>query len=155
MQTEIDETTLALSVSEEHREAVLRAIEFERNPDEQTALYVCEVMPELYAIKQNFKMQESIHKRLDEIIKFAIRKNADNENTKQFFDVKKPLHVGKITNPIEMLSRLMQIFDDPMDFSSCVEFNFKNLKDLMGDDFIKDNSDIIDERDYAPAVYTK
>ena len=88
---------------------------------------------------------DEIKKRLDEIIKFVIRENADNANAKQFFDVKAPLLV--------MLSRLMQIFDDPLDFSSCIEFNFKNLKDLMGDEFIKANADIITETEYAPAVY--
>ena len=96
---------------------------------------------------------DEIKKRLDEIIKFVIRENADNANAKQFFDVKAPLHVGKITKLVVMLSRLMQIFDDPLDFSSCIEFNFKNLKDLMGDEFIKANADIITETEYAPAVY--
>lgn len=39
-----DDTTLAYSVPEEQREAVLRVLEYERNPSEQNAEYVCEVM---------------------------------------------------------------------------------------------------------------
>lgn len=155
MKNESEEVTLAFSVPEEHREAVLRALEFERNPNEQNANYVCEVMSELYSIKKQLRKQDAIYKRLDEVIKYAIRNNANNFNTKQFFEVKKPLHIGKITNPVEMLSRLMQIFDDPLDFSSCIEFNFNNLRDLMGDEFIIANADIISETNYAPAVYMK
>lgn len=155
MKTESEEVTLAFSVPEEHQEAVLRAIEFERNPNEQNANYVCEVMPELYSIKQQLKKQEAIYKRLDEVIKYAIRNNANNALTKQFFAVKKPLHVGKITDPLKMLTRLMEIFDNPLDFSSCIEFNFNNLRDLMGDEFIMANADIISETNYAPAVYMK
>ena len=149
----LDDTTLAFSVPEEQREAVLRALEYERNPTEQNAEYVCEVMEMLFKIKQDMKQQDSIKKRLDEVIKFAIRNNASKEITKQFFDVKPPRHIGKIENPVEMLSRLMNIFDDPMDFSSCVEFNFNHLKDLMGDDFVKANADIITETEYESAVY--
>ena len=110
-------------------------------------------MGELYEIKQNMKNRNTVIKRLDEVIKFAIRNNAEKEITKQFFDVKPPRRIGKIENPVEMLSRLMKIFDDPMDFSSCVEFNFNHLKDLMGDDFIKANADIISETEYEAAVY--
>ena len=149
----VTDTDLAFSVPEEQREAVLRVLEYKRNPTEENATYVCEVMETLFKIKQDMKQQSSVKKQLDEIIKFAIRSNADKAITKQFFDIKPPLHIGKITNPAEMLSRLMQIFDDPMDFASCIEFNFAHLKDLMGDDFVKANADIITETDYAPAVY--
>ena len=134
MKTEIDEETLVMSVPESQREAVLRALEFERNSTEKNAEYICEVMDTLYKIKQDMKHQDSIKKQLDNVIKFAIRNNADKEITKRFFDVKDARCVCKVTNPSEMLSRLMEIFDNPQDFSSCVEFNFKHLKDLMSED---------------------
>lgn len=155
MKTEIDEETLVMSVPESQREAVLRALEFERNSTEKNAEYICEVMDTLYKIKQDMKRQDSIKKQLDNVIKFAIRNNADKEITKRFFDVKDARCVCKITNPSEMISRLMEIFDNPQDFSSCVEFNFKHLKDLMSEAFIKQNSDIISEMYYEPAVFMR
>ncbi len=155
MKTEISDASLAFSVSEEHRESILRVIEFEKNPSNENANFVCEVMDDLHCLLRDLKNKEQINKRLDELIKNAIRNTADNNNTKQYFDVKKSLHLGKITNNLEMLTRLMTIFDNPLDFSSCIEFNFNNLKELMGDDFIEKNHDIIMEYDYAPAVYIK
>ena len=140
-------------VSKSHQNALRLAIDFSENPSQETAEAVAEVMGDLYEIKQNMKNRNAVIKRLDEVIKFAIRNNAEKEITKQFFDVKPPRRIGKIENPVEMLSRLMKIFDDPMDFSSCVEFNFNHLKDLMGDDFIKANADIITETEYEAAVY--
>ena len=149
------EISLALSVPEDKREAVLRALEFEKNPSKENAAYVLEVMDTLFTIKQEIKEREAINKKLDETIKFAIRKTANSETTKQFFDIKPPIVVRKIEKPLEMLSRLMQIFDDPMDFATCVEFNYKHLVDLMGEEFIADNFDIISEKEYAPAVFMK
>lgn len=140
-------------VSKSHQNALRLAIDFSENPSQETAEAVAQVMGELYEIKQNMKNRNAVIKRLDEVIKFAIRNNAEKEITKQFFDVKPPRRIGKIVNPVEMLSRLMKIFDDPMDFSSCVEFNFNHLKDLMGDDFVKANADIITETEYEAVVY--
>ena len=153
MHIQPDNMALARSVPPEQREAVLRVLEFECNPTEENAEYVCEVMDILFKIKQEMKEKEALSKRLDEVIKFAIRKTADRKSTKQFFDIKAPLVVGKIEKPVEMLSRLMQIFDDPMDFSSCIEFNYNHLLDLMGEKFVEDNSDIISVKEFAPAVY--
>lgn len=151
--SEFDDVTLAMSVAPNQREAILRALDYERNPDEQYEQYVCEVMDTLFEIKLGLKHQVDIQKRIDEVIKFAVRKNADKDVVKQYFKVAPPIYKRRVENSVEMLHRLMQIFEDPLDFSSCIEFNFKNLKDLMGDDFITQNSDIISETEYAPAVY--
>ena len=155
MTNEVSESQLAMSVPEKYREVMLRALEYKNNQNAQNAEWVCEVMSELCALKRQVKEQENILKNLEDVINFAVRNTAKNENTKQFFNVKPSLHVGKVKNPVEMLSRLMQIFDDPMEFSSCIEFNFNHLRDLMGKEFIAENSDIITEKDYAPAVYFK
>lgn len=53
----------------------------------------------------------------------------------------------------EMFGRLMQVFDEPTKFSSCIEFNYKKLMNFMGEQFIKENADIISVTEYAPAVY--
>ena len=151
--TEFDDVTLAMSLPQEQREPILRAIEYERNPTDENCGYVCEVMENLYEIKSNLKKKMEILNRIDEVIKFSIRKNSDKEAVKKYFKVAPPIRKHKIENPVELLNRLMTIFDDPMDFASCIEFNYKNLKDLMGDDFISKNSDIISEMEYAPAVY--
>ncbi len=151
--SEFDDVTLAMSLPQEQREPILRAIEYERNPTDENCGYVCEVMENLYEIKSNLKKKMEILNRIDEVIKFSIRKNSDKEAVKKYFKVAPPFRKYKIENPVELLNRLMSIFDDPMDFASCIEFNYKNLKDLMGDDFISKNSDIISEMEYAPAVY--
>ena len=107
-------------------------------------------MDALFEIKNAFKHQAEIQKQIDDMIKFAVRKNSEKDIVKQYFKVAPPIHKYKIANSVEMLNRLMKIFDDPMEFSSCIEFNFKNLKDLMGEEFIKANSDIISEIEYTP-----
>ena len=151
--SEFDDVTLAMSLPQEQREPILRAIEYERNPTDENCGYVCEVMENLYEIKSNLKKKMEILNRIDEVIKFSIRKNSDKETVKKYFKVAPPIRKHKIENPVELLNRLMTIFDDPMDFASCIEFNYKNLKDLMGDEFIEKNSDIISDIEYAPAVY--
>ena len=140
-------------VSKAHQPALIRAIEFEQNPTEQNANAVAEVMNELFEIKQHMKQRDDVIKQLDDVIKFAVRGTAKYASTRHFFDVKPSRKFGKITNSPEMLYRLLQIFDNPMDFSSCIEFNYNNLKALMGDKFIKDNADIISETEYASAVF--
>ncbi|MBR5933564.1 MAG: hypothetical protein IK002_06200 [Treponema sp.] len=144
---------LASSLPQEQREAILRALEFERNPSEQNARYVCEVMDTLFKIKNEMKKKDDIQKRIDEVIKFAIRKNSDNPTVKQFFRVAPPFHKYKIDNPEEMFARLLKLFENPLDFSSCIEINYKKLKELMGDAFINQNSDIISDSEYMPAVF--
>ena len=151
--TEFDDVTLAMSLPQEQREPILRAIEYERNPTDENCKYVCEVMENLYEIKNNLKKKMEILNRIDDVIKFSIRENADKDTVKKYFKVAPPIHKHKIEKPAELLNRLMDIFDDPMDFASCIEFNYKNLKDLMGNDFIEKNSDIISDIEYAPAVY--
>lgn len=150
-----DDVTLAMSLPENQREPILRALEYERNPTEENCRYVCEVMKSLLEIKSCLKERTEIQKRIDDVIKFAIRKNADRDEVKRYFEVKSPLHKYKISDPVKLLSRLMQIFDDPMEFATCIEFNYKNLKDLMGEEFIAENSDIITETEYSPPVYMK
>lgn len=150
---EFDDVTLAMSLPQEQREPILRAIEYERNPTDENCKYVCEVMENLYEIKNNLKKKMEILNRIDDVIKFSIRENADKDTVKKYFKVAPPIHKHKIEKPAELLNRLMDIFDDPMDFASCIEFNYKNLKDLMGNDFIEKNSDIISDIEYAPAVY--
>ena len=142
-------------VSKSHQNALLRAIDFSENPSQETAEAVAQVMGELYEIKQNMKNRDATIKRLDDVIKFAVRSTFAFPNTQKFFDVKSARKTLKISDSAEMLSRLMKIFDDPMDFSSCVEFNFTHLKDLMGDDFIKANADIITETESLPAVFVR
>lgn len=151
--TEFDDTTLAMYLPQNQREAILRALEYERNPNDKNCEYVCEVMDNLFEIKRNLKKQTELQNRIDDVIKFAIRNNSDREVVKKYFKVTSPVHKYKIENPVEMLNRLMQIFDDPMDFSSCIEFNFKNLRDLMGEDFISENADLISETESKPYVY--
>ena len=140
-------------VSAAHQGALQKAIDFAKNPCQETAEAVAEVRGELYEIKQNMKKREESIKPLDDVIKFAVRSTANFPSTQHFFDVKPARHIGKIENPTEMLKRLLQIFNDPMDFSSCVEFNFNSLRDLMGEKFIKENADIISERDCESAVF--
>ena len=152
---EIDEVEMAMSLPQNQREAILRAIEYERNPSEQNESYVLEVMDTLFEIRKSLKKQTELQSQMDDIIKFAIRKNSEKDIVKQYFKVAPPIHKYKIDNPVEMLHRLLQVFEDPMDFSSCIEFNYKNLKDLMGDEFIKNNADIISENIYNSAVYFK
>ena len=140
-------------VSKAHQPALMRAIEFQQNPSQQTAEAVAAVMDELFEIKQNMRKRDNVIKELDDVIKFAVRSTVAFPSTQKFFDVKPAHKVGKITEPVKMLSRLMQIFEDPMDFSSCIDFNYNKLKELMGKQFIRENSDIISETESAPAVF--
>ena len=140
-------------VSAAHRGALMKAIEFHLNPTQETAEAVAEVMGELFEIKMNMKKRDGVIKELDDVIKFSVRATSTFSTTQKFFDVKPAHKSGKIKNPIEMLSRLMKIFNDPMEFSSCIEFNYNNLKNLMGDRFIEENADLITETEAAPAVY--
>ena len=140
-------------VSAGHRTALTKAIEFQQNPTQETAEAVAEVMDGLFEIKMNMKKCDGVIKELDDVIKFAVRSTVAFPTTQKFFDVKPAHKSGKIKNPIEMLSRLMKIFNDPMEFSSCIEFNYNNLKNLMGDRFIEENADLIIETETAPAVY--
>ena len=140
-------------VSAAHQPALQRAIDFMQNPTQQTAEGVAAVMSELFEIKQNMRNRDEKIKQLDDVIKFAVRATASFPTTQHFFNVKPARHVGKIENSAEMLRRLLEIFENPMDFSSCVEFNFNALLDLMGDKFIKENADIISERDCESAVF--
>jgi hypothetical protein len=140
-------------VSRVHQPALQQAINFMQNPTQQTAEAVAAVMGELFEIKQNMRNRDEKIKQLDDVIKFAVRATESFPTTQHFFDVKPARHVGKIENSAEMLRRLLKIFVNPLDFSSCVEFNFNALRDLMGDNFIKENSDIISERDCESAVF--
>lgn len=142
-------------VSSAHQPALQKAIDFMQNPTQQTAEAVAAVMGELFEIKQNMRNRDDRIKQLDDVIKFAVRATESFPTTQYFFDVKPARHVGKIENSAEMLRRLLKIFENPLDFSSCVEFNFNALRDLMGDKFIKENADIISERDCESAVFLK
>ena len=150
-----DYSTLFSLVSVSHQAALQRVINFAKNPSPELAESVSEVMRELYEIKHNIKNRDKKKKKLDTLIKYAVRATSQFSNTKKFFDVRKPLRIYKIERPIELLHRLLQVFDDPEDFSSCVEFNFKNLVDLMGEKFIEENSDIISVKEYESAIYLK
>ena len=142
-------------VSKAHQPALQKAIEFNENPTQQTAEAVAQVMNELFEIKQNMQKRDEVITHLDYVIKYAVRATMDFPSTKKYFDVKPSHESGKITNPEEMLSRLMQHFNHLQDFASCIDFNYNNLKKLMGDKFIEDNSDIISEKEAAPAVYMR
>ena len=142
-------------VSKAHQPALLKAIEFNENPTQQTAEAVAQVMNELFEIKQNMRKRDEVITHLDYIIKYAVRATIDFPSTKKFFEVKTAHKSGKITNPEEMLSRLMKHFNTPQEFASCIDFNYNNLKKLMGDSFINENSDIISETEAAPAVYLR
>ena len=141
-----------LKTETDYNEA-LKRIEELFDAESGTAEAVAAVMDELFEIKQNMRKRDNVIKELDDVIKFAVRSTVAFPNTQKYFDVKPAHKVGKITNPTAMLSRLMQIFNDPMDFSSCIEFNYNRLKDLMGEQFIKENADIISETESAPAVF--
>ena len=148
-----DYSVLLNLVSVSHQPALQRAIEFAKNPSPESAKSVSEVMDELYEIKQNMKKRDDKIKKLDALIKYSVRATSEFASTKKFFDVKKAKKVYKIENPTELLKRLLKIFDDPEDFSSCIEFNFKNLVDLMGEKFVEENSDVISVKEYEPAIY--
>ena len=145
-------TALLKLVSLKHQPALQKAIDFAKNPTQETAESVVEFMEDLFEIKQNMKKREQAIKPLDDIIKFAVRSTAKFPKTQHFFDIKPALRIGKVENSTEMFSRLLKLFSNPMDFSSCVKFDFNALKNLMGDNFIKDNSDIISEKIHESAV---
>ena len=154
METTKNEQILSL-VSKSHQPALIKAINFMENPTQQTAEAVAEVMNELFEIKQNMRKRDDVVTHLDYVIKYAVRATIDFPSTKKYFDVKSAHKNGKITNSEEMLKRLLQHFNNPIDFASCIEFNYNNLKKLMGDKFINANSDIISESEVAPAVYMR
>ena len=66
-----------------------------------------------------------------------------------------PPHTPLFDDSDAMMKRLLQKFNNPMDFSSCVKFDGKKIEELLGVDFIFENSDIISEYEYAPAVYLR
>ena len=101
------------------------------------------------------RKREDVVTHLDYIIKYAVRATIDFPSTKKFFDVKEARKNGKIKNTEEMFKRMLQHFNNPLDFVSCLEFNYNNLKKLMGEKFMEENSDLISEIDVAPAVYMK
>ena len=154
METIKNEQIISL-VSKSHQPALIKAIKFMENPTQQTAEAVAEVMNELFEIKQNMRKRDDVVTHLDYVIKYAVRATIDFPSTKKYFDVKSAHKNGKITNSEEMLKRLLQHFNNPIDFASCIEFNYNNLKKLMGDKFINANSDIISESEVAPAVYMR
>lgn len=154
MENKKNEQILSL-VSKAHQPALQKAIDFMENPTQQTAEAVAEVMNELFEIKQNMRKRDEVVTHLDYVIKYAVRATIDFPSTQKFFDVKAAHKNGKITNSEEMLKRLLQHFNNPTEFASCIEFNYNNLKKLMGDKFINDNSDIISESEVAPAVYLR
>ena len=154
METNKNEQILSL-VSKTHQSALIKAIEFNENPTQQTAEAVAQVMNELFEIKQNMQKRDEVVTHLDYVIKYAVRATIDFPSTKKYFDVKPAHKSGKITNPEEMLKRLMQHFNNLQDFASCIDFNYNNLKKLMGEKFIEENSDIISEKEAAPAVYMR
>jgi hypothetical protein len=154
MENKKNEQILSL-VSKAHQQALQKAIDFMENPTQQTAEAVAEVMNELFEIKQNMRKRDEVVTHLDYVIKYAVRATIDFPSTQKFFDVKTAHKNGKITNSEEMLKRLLQHFNNPIDFVSCIDFNYNNLKKLMGDKFMNDNSDIISESDVAPAVYMR
>ena len=154
METIKNEQILSL-VSKAHQPALQKAIDFMNNPTQQTAEAVAQVMNELFEIKQNMRKREDVVTHLDYIIKYAVRATIDFPSTKKFFDVKEARKNGKIKNTEEMFKRMLQHFNNPLDFVSCFEFNYNNLKKLMGEKFMEENSDLISEIDVAPAVYMK
>lgn len=154
METIKNEQILSL-VSKAHQPALQKAIDFMNNPTQQTAEAVAQVMNELFEIKQNMRKREDVVTHLDYIIKYAVRATIDFPSTKKFFDVKEARKNGKIKNTKEMFKRMLQHFNNPLDFVSCLEFNYNNLKKLMGEKFMEENSDLISEIDVAPAVYMK
>ncbi len=154
METIKNEQILSL-VSKAHQPALQKAIDFMNNPTQQTAEAVAQVMNELFEIKQNMRKREDVVTHLDYIIKYAVRATIDFPSTKKFFDVKEARKNGKIKNTEEMFKRMLQHFNNPLDFVSCLEFNYNNLKKLMGEKFMEENSDLISEIDVAPAVYMK
>lgn len=154
METIKNEQILSL-VSKAHQPALQKAIDFMNNPTQQTAEAVTQVMNELFEIKQNMRKREDVVTHLDYIIKYAVRATIDFPSTQKFFDVKEARKNGKIKNTEEMFKRMLQHFNNPLDFVSCLEFNYNNLKKLMGEKFMEENSDLISEIDVAPAVYMK
>ncbi len=154
METIKNEQILSL-VSKAHQPALQKAIDFMNNPTQQTAEAVAQVMNELFEIKQNMRKREDVVTHLDYVIKYAVRATIDFPSTKKFFDVKEARKNGKIKNTEEMFKRMLQHFNNPIDFVSCLEFSYNNLKKLMGEKFMEENSDLISEIDVAPAVYMK
>ena len=151
----IDGSDLQLTLTPTQREALLRAAEFKKNPTDMNSEYVCQMMDQLYEIKLALKRITDAQKQLDELVKFSIRCNAQRKEVQQFFKVSPASCRHKINKPVEMMKRLMEIFEDPMDFASCIEFNYKNLLDLMGNTFIEENSDLITQTESQAAVSFK
>ncbi|MDD7416697.1 MAG: hypothetical protein SPI86_02235 [Treponemataceae bacterium] len=155
MENKIDDVDLLDFVSSEDRDIIIHLLEFEYEQNVDTSANVCSDMEKLFNLKHKLSYMTAIIGRLDSLMKFAIRKNAFEENVSKYFRVNSPLKKYRIDDSDAMMKRLLQEFNNPMDFSSCVKFDGKKIEELLGVDFIFENSDIISEYEYAPAVYLR